>query len=191
MRMNAVLRLGAWCFAVLAGSAAAYAREPKQRFYDVYGYSAQEVRRALNQFGPRDKSGKRFDAWTQWQVRWRFRYEPSNSGCYFSSIRVSLSGSVTMPQWENYADADRNLQQRWDQYISALQAHEDQHFAHGRQAAQAIEALGRNFTIRGDCESISDIFNAEAQAIVERYRQADIAFDRATRHGRTQGVRFP
>ncbi|MBK9001341.1 MAG: DUF922 domain-containing protein [Myxococcales bacterium] len=42
-----------------------------------------------------------------------------------------------------------------------------------------------------DCDSMNREANAAANRIVEEYKAKDKAYDKETRHGATQGARFP
>jgi predicted secreted Zn-dependent protease len=41
------------------------------------------------------------------------------------------------------------------------------------------------------CEQLGLAANAAAHQVIKIYNQRDIEYDRVTRHGRTQGARFP
>jgi len=44
-------------------------------YYQIFGSTATELRSQMNQYGPPDpKTGRRFDAYTRWNVRWRYRH---------------------------------------------------------------------------------------------------------------------
>jgi predicted secreted Zn-dependent protease len=72
---------------------------------------------------------------------------------------------------------------RWRTYIARLAAHEDGHVSFAWRAMPALVSTLR----RSSCARA----NADAELVLNRIRKHDIDFDRATDHGRRQGVRFP
>lgn len=169
---------------------AAHAQSAQIAYYDVSGNSAAELRQQMNAKGPLD-GGKRFDAHTEWHVKWNYRYRPTASGCELASVNVSLSGTILMPRWVYANDVSNTLIEKWDRYLAALRLHEEGHYAHGASAAKEMEALGESFHGSGDCPAMVSEFNTRAQGIIDKYKAQDVAYDRETDHGRTQGAQFP
>jgi predicted secreted Zn-dependent protease len=104
---------------------------------------------------------------------------------------VVVKGTMTLPRWTQEASASAALAMKWRSFATALRLHEEGHYAHGLKAGEEIEALGRYFRVAGSCATIEEAFRAQARAIIDKYRAADVAYDAETRHGKTQGVRFP
>lgn len=171
--------------------AVAYGRDATIVYYDITGNSAHALRRQLNAKGPLDVSGKRFDAYTRWRVQWHDRYRPTASGCEFTSVTVSVEGTIIMPRWADESDAPQALEQDWNRYVAALHRHEQGHYVHGLDAAREIGALGQSFHAAGDCPAFVADFNRQASAIIKRYAAMDETYDRDTDHGKTQGAVFP
>ena len=176
--------------ALVLAISSAHAEDPPIVYYDVVGSSATALRQQMTAKGPLDH-GKRFDAHTDWYVKWNYRYRPTASGCEFTSVDVSLSGTILLPKWNHTNDASNALVQKWDKYLAALRLHENGHYAHGAGAAKAIEAFARSFHGSGDCAAMVSEFNDHARSIVDKYKAQDAVYDRATDHGRTQGAQFP
>jgi predicted secreted Zn-dependent protease len=103
-------------------------------------------------------------------------------------VSVDLAVTFTLPRWDATADAPAALIERWGGYLAALTHHEEGHRDIAVDAANdvlgAIEALPVHATCRG-FERAAD---AAAHAVVERYRDLQIAYDDATGHGATQGA---
>ena len=126
--------------------------------YSVTSTSVDQILREMQQNGPNG-----FWAFTRWYVRW--------SG----SCRVSLEINYTMPKHTRRGAMPAKIRVEWDSMIAALKAHEQQHGAHGINAARELVQKGcRN----GD-------------AIVAKWAEQDRIYDRNTGHGRTEGVIFP
>lgn len=169
----------------------AHADDARVVYYGITGDSANALRTRLDADGPLDESGKRFDAHTEWYVTWRYRYRPTASGCEFTRLTVSVTGTIILPRWVHTDRVSDSLVRKWDRYIAALRLHEDGHYAHGVSAAQAIEALEHSLRASGDCAATTDAFNRQAHAILDKYKALDATYDRDTDHGRTQGAQFP
>jgi predicted secreted Zn-dependent protease len=167
------------------------ADEPEIQYYDVVGSSDRELRNQMNAKGPMGTRGHRVDGHTHWKTSWRYRYAPSADGCAFTRIDVVVKGTMTLPRWTGEAHASDSLAKNWRSFATALRRHEEGHYAHGLKAREEIEELGRSFRVPGSCATIEEVFREQAKSIIDKYRAADAAYDAETRHGRTQGVRFP
>jgi predicted secreted Zn-dependent protease len=176
--------------ALVLAMSIAHAEDPQIAYYDISGNNAQALRRQMSAKGPLDH-GKRFDAHTDWYVKWNYRYRPTGSGCELTSVGVSVTGTILLPRWVDADDAASALVQKWNRYLAALRLHEDGHYAHGVSAAKEIEALAKSFHDSGQCPAMIAAFNEQAHAIIGKYNAMDVAYDRETAHGRTQGAQFP
>lgn len=161
------------------------------QYYDISGSSDRELRDQMNAKGPVGTRGHRVDGHTHWKVSWKYRYAPSAGQCAFTQIETVLTGTITLPRWSGEASASGVLAKKWRSFATALRRHEDGHYAHGVQARAEIEELGRSFRVPGSCATIEEAFRLQSKAIIEKYRAADAAYDAQTRHGKSQGVRFP
>jgi predicted secreted Zn-dependent protease len=164
----------------------AAAQEVAVVHYDVAGATVEELHASLGQRGPW-VDGTRFHAHTKWNVTWTYRYAPGVRGCGFSRFDVRIDAEMTLPRWQGRTGAPTALVERWDRYLAALRAHEYGHYAHGLEAAREIEALGSGFQV-GSCARIETDFNARAMEIIAKFNQRDLAYDRDSGHGRSQGA---
>ena len=169
----------------------ARANDAEIEYYDIRGSSARELRNEMNAKGPVGTRGERVDGHTHWNTSWKYRYAPSDGGCAFTQIEVVAEGTITLPRWTDEANASGALAQKWRAFSIALRRHEEGHYAHSLKAAEEIEVLGRTFSVPGSCATIQQAFKEQSKAIIDKYRAADAAYDAETRHGKTQGVRFP
>lgn len=176
--------------ALVLAMSSAHAENARIVYYDVVGNNASVLRQQMNAKGPLD-GGKRFDAHTDWYIKWNYRYRPTASGCKFTSVDVSLTGTIELPRWVPPHNASNVLVQKWNRYLAALRIHENGHYAHGASAAQEMETLAKSLHGFGDCRAMVSEFNDRAHAIIRKYNLLDAAYDRETDHGRTQGAQFP
>jgi predicted secreted Zn-dependent protease len=155
-------------------------------YYSIGGSTAQELRDEMNRRGPGNS-----DAYTRWYVSWTYPRVTGENGCDSGLVEVSVSVDFTLPQWTPPANADHELVKRWEQYMTALQIHENGHqdiaVAAGRDVLQALSAL----PAYPSCDELDHSMNASGQAILKRYRQQELLYDQTTDHGAIQGARFP
>lgn len=192
MRVNSGLFRALIAITVGLAAGAVHADEPATKYYDVIGSTAEELRRELNLKGVLYDIGKRAAGYTRWDVSWRYRYEPTSTGCMFTDFQSELKSTITLPRWV----AGRHIATEatiadWNQFITALRLHEEGHYAHGVRAARDIHTLGQRFQVSEDCSMIARRFNLKANAIIKRYMQEDAEYDKRTELGRTQGAYFP
>ncbi len=150
-------------------------------YYDITGNTAAQLRAQLNAKGPLYRT-ERFDALTQWFVRWNWPGYGSPT-CRLQNAVVSYEVKVTFPRWRAPANASPALVQRWNRYMQALALHERGHVDHLANNYQTVATAIQ----RATCTTAE----AAAQNALGPLRQYDLDYDRATNHGATQGARFP
>jgi predicted secreted Zn-dependent protease len=175
----------------LVSASAAVADDAEIVYYDIVGDSAKELRSQLNGNGPVGKGGKRSDGRADWHVTWNFRYAPSTQGCKLTVLKTTVTGRIVLPRWKAGHGASNALVGKWERYISALRVHEEGHYAFGVRAADEISDLRQSASTANNCSELVIRVNTQARAILEKYKNADDAYDASTKHGRTQGAVFP
>jgi predicted secreted Zn-dependent protease len=176
---------------LVAGASMACADDAEIVYYDVAGGSARELRRQMDANGPLGEGGKRVDGYTEWKVVWSYRYSPAADGCKFTEFGITVTATITLPRWTAGDGSPSALIKKWQSYIAALRLHEDGHYSHGVRAGEEIKSLGQSLRTSNGCSTLVSLFNDQAASILEKYREADAAYDADTRHGRTQGAVFP
>jgi predicted secreted Zn-dependent protease len=159
--------------------------------YAIGGSTPAELRREMNAKRPPASDGRRFDGHTRWHVSWRYRYHNSGSGCTIAFVSTSLKMTITLPKWSNESGADNATRQQWSRYFAALELHEQGHRRHGVDAANDIDRAIAAMPPAGDCDALGSAANVLGKRILQKYNQRDVDYDRDTRHGATQGARFP
>jgi predicted secreted Zn-dependent protease len=152
-------------------------------YYDVSGRTVDEIRRSLDARQPRDPNdGTRVAALSSWSIRWGWRARPGG-GCDLSKPSIDFSAQTLLPRLVSERDLDPDLGARWRAFLAAVHAHEARHvryaYEHRSDVAAAIRA--------SDCTNAQ----AAATAAVRAVAQHDVDYDRATRHGTTEGAVFP
>ncbi|MEQ9243136.1 DUF922 domain-containing protein [Roseovarius indicus] len=126
--------------------------------YPVDGTTADDILVQMQQRGPEG-----YWAYARWYVRWS------------ADCQVRLRINYTMPRHVNPALLDEKLRLSWEKMLKALGKHEEQHGAHGVNAAREL--------VEKECR--------DGNAIVDRWAEQDKIYDRETDHGRFEGVVFP
>jgi predicted secreted Zn-dependent protease len=151
-------------------------------YYPITGSTAEAIRAQMNAKGPLDDAGDRVDALTEWYVSWNW---PGYGWrmCFLGKVTVNYSVQVTLPYWDPPPEAAPELISSWEHFIAALANHERGHVDHIVQNVHTVEEVIQEAT----CLSAEEA----AQSVLAEFRAFDIAYDTATQHGATQGVRFP
>ena len=153
------------------------------RSYPVRGNSVAAIRAALNAGGRVDRhDGAPVEAMTHWRFTWRWPGTP-DGGCRLSAASVRFAATVTLPRLADPAGVPPDVLAAWRRYRAALEAHEARHVAHAYAARGQVLAA-----IRG---STCTRANRAASAVVAVLVADDVAYDRATRHGASEGAVFP
>jgi predicted secreted Zn-dependent protease len=167
----------------MAGETATYGGVPDVEliYYDVTGQTSGEIRAAMDKARPTDMNdGRRVDALTRFNYTWRW---PGHNGvCDLSQASVAFHASVTLPRLVNLSSLPADLQARWTRYLASVEEHEKGHLLNAWSRRDAVLTAIRAAT----CATATPT----AQAILREVKDADIAYDRKTDHGRQQGAVF-
>ncbi len=161
-----------------------------QKYYEINGNSAEQLRAEMTAKGPRD-NGRPSDAYTAWYIKWNYSYLNDQQSCRIKQATISAEITSTLPKWTDYEKASPQLQKQWDEYLTKLIAHEQGHALHGQNAAYEIESIINELPTMSDCQTLSSLANEKAQAVIAKYNAEDLQYDAETNHGASQGVVFP
>lgn len=179
MRRLIILLLFPWfvAFAPAASVTENVVRTP----YTVSGNTNAEVRADIDTKRPNG-----WDAYTTWNVNWRYWYRVSDAGCAIDRIEVDLKIVFTMPK---LVTSNAEVRKSFDAYIAKLQIHEDGHADVGRHVARKIQTTVAMMTAP-NCDELGQKVNAEGTTIAREGNRMDLAYDKRTNHGETQGARW-
>ena len=166
----------------------------KNVFYTVEGSTPQEIRTSLNKLRPQmqdSNNHKRYDAYTQWFVKWNYFYQTQNNRCLIKTAQVNADIITTMPKWKVNSKASKSVKNQWERYIVALKQHEEGHQKNGINASKEILKTINNLPDYSSCTQLGTAVNAASNRIIKKYNQKDLEYDRITQHGATQGATFP
>jgi predicted secreted Zn-dependent protease len=159
--------------------------------YAIAGQTAAELRAAMNRRGPLDASRERFDAVTNWWINWYYRYGRSGTRCTIASADVRVRIVFTLPRWRPGPGAAPALVRKWNRYLQALRRHENGHSGHAVVEGKRILTGLRRLAPRPSCAQLGAAADALGHAEIRRGNAWDVAYDRRTGHGATQGAVFP
>ena len=181
MRRRAVLGLVAFMLSVAApGTSLAQTVST----YPVIGGRADELLDSMRRNGPKGYWG-----FTRADYRWRFQFAASAGTCRATSVTITETIEVTLPDWTNESAGPACLRANWRRMVEALRAHEMQHVAMWRPARARIEAAIRA-TAPSSCTGFAEQANAAARRVIAEVQAENDAFDRKSDHGRREGVKL-
>ncbi len=162
-------------------------------YYDIQGNSASDLRQQMSTLGPPDKkSGKIFDARTDWEIAWRFYYQNSLGGdCSIARAEVDVNLTFTFPRWLTPAEVSPGLLQKWENYQRALTAHEEHHAKLALAGGEAIYSAILAVPPAAACPDLESSANAAARQTFQQVQAQQEKYDSETNHGATQGAVFP
>jgi predicted secreted Zn-dependent protease len=162
------------------------------RYYPIKGATLRELQSQISQLGPLSETeGERFAANTDWYVHWSYRYNNQNNRCSVQSIDSRVDIVFTLPQWDIPATAPQSLVDTWNQYMTAINLHEEGHKENGVEAGTQILQKLKQLPSYSSCKRLQTVVNGEIQKIITYHNQQDISYDQTTQHGLTQGAVFP
>ena len=163
--------------------------------YNIRGRNSAELRAAMNAKGPLNKKlDKRFDARTDWAIDWTYQLDKSlvEKGIYrLSQWTIQLTVTVILPRWENASDGLPFERRQWQVYQARLQLHETGHVKLAERAATALDEAFPTISFFTSREKLEESIRTRAETILNKHTAFHSDYDRRTRHGKTQGARFP
>jgi len=160
-------------------------------YYQITGISADVLRAQIDQFGHTDETGRHWDAYTEWYVTWSYPYSITDGNCATGPVEVVVEITFVFPQWDISADAPPELVDKWNDYIIALELHEEGHKEIAIEAGHEVWQVLNGLTSYSSCDELEQTADVATEEILEHYRQREVVYDQETEHGATQGARFP
>jgi len=162
------------------------------RPYEIAGSTESELEAAMRRLGPKDPAdGTAYAGYTRWTIEWSYGYTPAAAGCTIQDVRVVARIRITLPRWRGARKANPLLAADWGRFIGALRLHEDGHAAIARAAARRIARRLASVRMFRSCARLERAADAAGQRMLAQARAEEIAYDRRTGHGYTQGARLP
>tara|TARA_R110000751_G_scaffold14886_1_gene48227 strand:- start:607 stop:1158 length:552 start_codon:yes stop_codon:yes gene_type:complete len=149
--------------------------------FDVVGITPDTIRASLNR--DRQHSGS--------HVTWNFNWESTPGQCRIVTASTEVTVTAHMPRLQPDAKRPTSVQQQWDGYVLALQAHQEKHvdlaLDYARQIEEAILALPPATA----CSQLSQAANAAGQRLLSGLEAASREYDKKTQQGALEGATYP
>lgn len=159
--------------------------------YSVSGNTPQEIRRALDQQGPFDESGRRFDSDTRWQLDGNWNWQPTARGCEVKDAILKIQITLVIPTLAVIPSITGSLLSGWNHYIERLKVHEGGHIDMDLTLARKLRDDFANFPPAFDCNILQSQLQARFDSTSSTIKQLNIQYDNETNHGATQGAVYP
>ncbi len=165
----------------------------KNAYYELNGSLPTDLVEQMQRNGPTggNPGGRHYSAWTDWYIRWSYSYNSVPNGCVIGTVKVDVTITFTFPHWNKPDDISSGLDSKWNKFLAALQTHENGHRDNGIRAGQEIYRGLSAMPAQPNCQALQTTAANTGNHLLDQFRQQDIQYDAATRHGATQGVIFP
>jgi predicted secreted Zn-dependent protease len=158
----------------------------RTEFYEVRGATVAALLASMSANQPFTNHAS-----TEWRVDWSFEYLVKPDECILRSFNVRVRVRFTLPQWVDSQLADQVLQEEWKRYFGALQIHESVHAGFGIDAGKEMVRLVNSREWRAaDRKELKARIDEECEKTLQEFRSQEVAYDKKTDHGRTQGARL-
>lgn len=124
------------------------------------------------------------------KVQWQFTQKRFGDTCAIVDVRVTLTIETHLPEWVRSGPVSPTLMEQWREFLKATEQHENGHRNIALHTAVAIaqSLAGEHGLV---CGELGELANASARAQWELGNRHQLTYDAATRHGETQGSRWP
>ena len=147
--------------------------------YDVRGRTVEEIGQSLNASAS-SALAPGLRGLHQWNIRWSYRFRQGISSCEMVSVPIEITSRIILPRWTQREGADPELIAMWDEYITALRAHEFTHRELSYLAAKDFSrVLGRLRTPL--CWTMQTLAESTGRRIFESYGEQDRMLDEESR----------
>lgn len=155
-------------------------------YYTANADPARSLLSILNTSSPIRQNGQVFHGYTNWYVRWDFRWHEKPDGkCRITSASTKLTGSINLPRL-NAATPVQEVQ--FGKYVTALRVHELGHYDVGKAAAITIDRKIRSLPEMSSCRALESAANDLGMRTLDEYKERELRYDDSTYHGKSQGA---
>jgi len=167
-----------------------FARSDIQIAYEYYPVKVSKVSElptTLNKASPITEDGKKYHAYTRWNIEWRYRWRVWENRCKVSTVSTRLTITYTLPKLINLTQ-NETIDQVWNEWYPNLVAHEKNHATNAIKTSQDIEEAIMKVPENRECEKLGKEVNKVAEKLMDELAQKNKEYDRATNHGKTEGA---
>ena len=160
----------------------------RDQFYDVTGSSTAALAAQTQELGPPDETGKRWGGSADAHITWQFTSIADPQRCRVNVVNLDVQTVVTLPRWAAPATVAPAVKTSWDTYVAALSTHEQLHREIAQKYASDLYWALRDLPGERSCPELELKAKAVAQRILQEMASAQVAYDKETQHGITQGA---
>jgi predicted secreted Zn-dependent protease len=129
-----------------------------------------------------------------YSVSWRYNYGMSEqgqkAGCRLQNVRVDMQTRIRIPDWQTAPGATPEATAAWSTFQTAFENHVREHENIAiRTAGDFVQKLERMTDM--SCRQLQLDVQREARSSSERMDARQKKLDEDTRHGATEGARWP
>ena len=167
------------CIGILVLSGYAVSQETKK--YNVSGANADELIASMEANGPGG------GAWGSYENKWGASgpIEVTNGKYRFTSVNVTYSYSITMPNWPGYRNASTCRKKNWDAMYLNLKKHEDKHIEMAKNVSSEIKSAAMNIIPQDTKAELEAKLSSVVKKRVAENQALQDKFDSDTEHGKT------
>jgi predicted secreted Zn-dependent protease len=162
----------------------------RRSFFPVIGSTARQLRTLVGLLGP-VRQGRRFGAFTDWEIVWHYRHADDRGDCRIHEASAEVRATITRPNWNPPRSAPGGLVAAWRDYVVAIETHEQGHLALAVEAAEAIRTRLMALPTLPSKTALAEAASAVAEDELRSARDRETSYDQITCHGTSQGVIFP
>ncbi|MFM1813351.1 MAG: hypothetical protein RLZ98_46 [Pseudomonadota bacterium] len=163
--------------------------------YDVTGDDPRAARASYEESRPHavNYNGEpmRAAGLTNWRITYRYCRRDTGHSCALTTVETIVKVDYLMPRWVARDGARFEDRRRFDDFYDRLMEHEKGHGriakAGGREVYQALTGIGR----KPSCDALDLEVRVRAMELIEDVKRRQRDYDRNTRHGVDQGIRYP
>lgn len=162
----------------------------RERFshYNIQPDTVQHIKLELRKHSPVSRKDKLFHGGTEWKLSPQFSWKVEKNLCRIKDVVVYLEGIYTLPKMTNRTTSTKELIDIFDDYYQSLLIHEKGHqalwLAAGKEISNNLKSMPPHYL----CEQLKSQAKTRINEIVVNYQTRNQKYDKATGHGKTQGV---
>lgn|SRR5512143_784301 len=160
-------------------------------YYEICGCCETDLKGELRQKCITWKDGKKYDALTNWKVKWDYGHNRAGKTCSADSFTVTVNVRYYLPKWAKPDHAPRELIGKWESYTKNLLTHENGHRDRAVDAAADLTRTVADLPPFSTCSDLDREVNIISRARMKRLEEEQKQYDRETGHGAAQGALFP
>ncbi|MEM0986693.1 MAG: DUF922 domain-containing protein [Pseudomonadota bacterium] len=121
---------------------------------------------------------------------WSLRLKPSatETQCGVQDVTITVSTTITTPDWSDVEDLEPDAQKEWDRYLTALRTYQDGHIAITVEMAKDIRSALLALPAQPTCSDLQAEMAQTAARIEADYADTNAAYDKRTNYGKKLGA---